>query len=256
MPGSQVSTRSSRSSASRRAVGDDDHPGMNRVADADAAAVMHRHPGGAGGGVQQRVQNRPVGDGVAAVAHAFGLAVRRGDRSGVEMIAADHDRRRDRALAHQLVDAQAEARAIAVAEPEDARRQSLERARARCASRIQRQSGSSSANISSAASSVTRMSSGSPDSAAHRNGPLPSQKSGRMYSGTKPGISKRVGHAGLHGLRADVVAVVERDRAARLQREHRRDVPAHRGDRAPLVFGRDRRCAAQPAAASDRPSGT
>ena len=32
------------------------------------------------------------------------------------------------------------------------------------------------------------MSCGSPDNAAQRNGPLPSQKSGRMYSGTKPGI--------------------------------------------------------------------
>ena len=31
------------------------------------------------------------------------------------------------------------------------------------------------------------MSDGSPDSAAHRNGPLPSQNSGLMYAGTKPG---------------------------------------------------------------------
>jgi hypothetical protein len=37
--------------------------------------------------------------------------------------------------------------------------------------------------------SVTSMSLGSPESAAHRNGPLPSQKSGRMYAGTKPGNS-------------------------------------------------------------------
>src|SRR5205814_341492 len=34
------------------------------------------------------------------------------------------------------------------------------------------------------------MSSGSPDRATQRNGPLPSQNSGRMYSGTKPGILK------------------------------------------------------------------
>ena len=57
------------------------------------------------------------------------------------------------------------------------------------ASRIQRHSASSSANISSAASSVAWMSAGSPESAAQRNGPLPSQNSGRMYSGTKPGMS-------------------------------------------------------------------
>ena len=106
------------------------------------------------------------------------------------------------------------------------------------ARRIQRHSASSSANISSAARSVTRMSSGSPESAAQRNGPLPSQNSGRMYSGTKPGMSNASVDAGLHRLRADVVAVVERDRAALLQLEHRRDVPAHRVDRAALVVGR------------------
>ena len=77
------------------------------------------------------------------------------------------------------------------------------------------------------------MSAGSPESAAQRNGPLPSQKSGRMYSGTKPGMSNAFGDAGLHGLRADVVAVVEGDGAAPLQLEHRRDVRAHRRHRSP-----------------------
>ena len=60
-----------------RAVRDDDHAGVLRVADARAAAVVDRHPGRAGGGVDQRVEQRPVGDGVGAVAHAFGLAVGR-----------------------------------------------------------------------------------------------------------------------------------------------------------------------------------
>src|SRR5688500_19018442 len=41
------------------------------------------------------------------------------------MIAADDDRRRDRPLADQLVDLEAEAGAVPVAEPEDARRQPL-----------------------------------------------------------------------------------------------------------------------------------
>ncbi len=35
--------------------------------------------------------------------------------------------------------------------------------------------------------SVRRMSSGSPESATQRNGPFPSQNSGRMYAGTNPG---------------------------------------------------------------------
>ena len=49
-----------------------------------------------------------------------------------------------------------------------------------CASRIQRASDSFSGNRSSTAWSVRAMSFGSPDSAAQRNGPLPSQNSGRM----------------------------------------------------------------------------
>ena len=47
-----------------------------RAADADAAAVVDRHPGGAGRDVDHRVEQRPVGDGVGAVEHRLGLAVR------------------------------------------------------------------------------------------------------------------------------------------------------------------------------------
>ena len=58
-----------------------------------------------------------------------------------------------------------------------------------CASAIQRRRCSSSGKSSSARSSVRLMSFGSPESATHRNGPFPSQKSGLMYSGTNPGMS-------------------------------------------------------------------
>ena len=54
---------------------------------------------------------------------------------------------------------------------------------------IHLRSRSLSGNSSRIARSVLRMSSGLPDSAAQRNGPLPSQNSGRMYAGTKPGNS-------------------------------------------------------------------
>ena len=54
---------------------------------------------------------------------------------------------------------------------------------------IQRARSAFSGKVSSTASSVTAMSRGSPESAAQRNGPAPRQKSGRMNSGTKPGIS-------------------------------------------------------------------
>ena len=84
----------------------------------------------------ERVQDRPVGDRVGAVAHRLGLAVRGRNRAGVEVIAADHDRRRDGARADELVDREARFGAVAVAEPADpwravpGRRHARERARA------------------------------------------------------------------------------------------------------------------------------
>ena len=58
------------------------------------------------------------------------------------------------------------------------------------ASVIHRVRCSLSGNSWSTSSSVRVRSAGSPDSATQRNGPFPSQNSGRMYSGTKPGIAK------------------------------------------------------------------
>ncbi len=107
-------------------VADDHHAGVLGEAHADAAAVVQRHPGGAGGGVEQGVEQRPVGDGIRAVAHGFGLAVGRGDRAAIEMVAADDDRRLDDALPDQIVEGEAEPGAIAEADPADARRQTLE----------------------------------------------------------------------------------------------------------------------------------
>src|SRR5688572_2492929 len=69
-------------------VADDDHSGMLGVAHAHAAAVVDRHPRGAPGRREERVQQRPVGNGVRAVLHGFGLAVRARHRAGVEVIAA------------------------------------------------------------------------------------------------------------------------------------------------------------------------
>ena len=43
-------------------VGDDDHAGMDRVADADAAAVMDADPRRSRCDVDERIQDRPVGD--------------------------------------------------------------------------------------------------------------------------------------------------------------------------------------------------
>ncbi|KAG1470639.1 hypothetical protein G6F54_014526 [Rhizopus delemar] len=44
-----------------RALAHDDHAGMLREAHAHAAAMVQRHPRRAAGGIEQGVQQRPVG---------------------------------------------------------------------------------------------------------------------------------------------------------------------------------------------------
>ena len=127
MPGSDVSTRCESFAGVRRSVGHDDHAGVDRVADADAAPVVHAHPVRAGRRVDQRVEDRPVGDRVGTVEHRLGLAVRARDASGIEVVSADHDGCADRPARDELVEALAGEVALAVPEPADARRQPLER---------------------------------------------------------------------------------------------------------------------------------
>ena len=62
-----------------RAVADDDHAGMLRIAHADAAAMMQRNPGGAARRVEQCIEQGPVGDRIRSVEHRFRLAVGRSD---------------------------------------------------------------------------------------------------------------------------------------------------------------------------------
>ena len=179
VPGSVVRTRRRRRAAAVGSVGDDDHARVDRVPDADPAAVVERDPGRAGRRVEQRVQDRPVRDRVRAVAHALGLAVGRRDGARVQVVAADDDRRLELPAGDELVEEKPRAVPLAVAEPADPGRQALERD-ALLGQRQPARSPASCGKSSSRARSVTRMSSGSPESAAQRNGPLPSQKSGRM----------------------------------------------------------------------------
>ncbi len=106
MPGSVVSTRSKSLRRFGCAVGHDDLSRVLTVADAHAAAVMETHPRRAAHRIDQRIQDRPIADGIRAVAHRFGFAVRRSDRSRIEMIAPDHDRRGDFAIRDQFVEFQ------------------------------------------------------------------------------------------------------------------------------------------------------
>ena len=162
------------------AVGHHDHARVDRVADADAAAVVHAHPRRARRDVEQRVQDRPVGDRVRAVAHRLGLAVRRRDRARVEVVATDRRPAPDRARPDELVDREPGARTVAVAEPADPGRKTLERdspgrqLEPAAEEHVVRE------ELAPARRSIASMSAGSPESAAQRNGPTPRQKSGRI----------------------------------------------------------------------------
>src|SRR5262249_39368873 len=103
-----------------------DHAGVLRIAYADATTVVDTHPRGTRRGVDQSVQQGPIGDRVRPIAHAFRLAERTGDAAGIKVIAADHDRRLQLAGTDKLVHRQPELGALAVAEPADAGRKSLE----------------------------------------------------------------------------------------------------------------------------------
>ena len=110
-----------------RAVGDDHHAGMLREAHADAAAMVQATPrsrrsrqlSSALSSGQSDTASEPSR--IASVSR-FG----RRDRAGIEMIAADHDRRLQFAARDHLVEREAEPVALAEADPADARRQALE----------------------------------------------------------------------------------------------------------------------------------
>src|SRR5690606_25659592 len=99
---------------------------MDGISDSNTAAMVQRHPAGTAGGVEHGVEQWPVGDGVRSVEHGLGLAVGRCHRSGVEVVASDHDGCLDLAGAHQVVEAVAGFGALAVLEPANAGGKSLE----------------------------------------------------------------------------------------------------------------------------------
>src|SRR3546814_2061838 len=72
-------------------VGHDYQAGMLAIAHADAAAMVKRHPACASGGIEQCVEQRPVGNGVRTVAHGLGFTIWARHGARVQMIAADHD---------------------------------------------------------------------------------------------------------------------------------------------------------------------
>ena len=165
------------------------------------------HPRGAARGVQQRVQQRPVGDRVRAVLHRLGLAVGRATEPRVEVVAADDDRRL-RVAARTISLNARPSRWRCRAQPADARRQALELdALARHVEpavqvRVVRDQF---LHLVVGALDVP----GCPTARPSGTGPTPRQNSGRMYAGTKPGKSNAFFTPAVECDLADVVAVVE-----------------------------------------------
>ena len=161
----------------------------------------------------------------------------------------------DDASTDEIVDRQPEPCALAVAEPENPRREPLKRH-----SLLREAYPSARAprwlpNMSSASASVAAMSAGSPESAAQRNGPLALAEERPDVFRHEAGDLEGVGHAAFFRLRANVVAVVEGDGAAALEREHRAHVVGH-GLRSPARCTRPGWYGAEtPLRVSDRPVG-
>src|SRR6185437_16178893 len=222
------------------AVGDGDESGVLAVAHADAAAVVKAHPRSAAGDAGGEVEQRPVGDGVGAVAHGFRFAVGTGDGTGVEVIASDDDGRFQAAVADHFVEEQASAVALSVAEPADARRQSLEgdlvgsvrepAMEALIVGEERQQSLVGGGDVGGI--------SGERDPA---EGPPAFAECVADERRDKAGIGEGVGHAGKFGLRAEIVAVVEGDCSALLHGEDgahvRRDGVLHAAGVALGIFG-------------------
>src|SRR5438270_13946348 len=87
--------------------------------------MMERNPGCPARDVEQCVQYGPIRHGVGAVFHSLGFTERRRDASGVEMIAADDDRRGYLARRDQIVYRYTESRAGTLSEPADPGRKAL-----------------------------------------------------------------------------------------------------------------------------------
>ena len=76
--------------------------------------------------VEQRIQDRPIGDRVAPVFHLFRFTIRRGYRSAIKMIPADHQRGLDFLPRDKVVENLPHRRPLPVAEPADPGGKSLE----------------------------------------------------------------------------------------------------------------------------------
>ncbi len=200
---------------------------MDRPAHPDPAAVVDRHPRRSRRRVDQGVQQRPVGDGVGAVGHALRLPVRRGDRPAVQVVPPDHDRGGQLAARDHLVEPLPREVPLAVAEPADARGQSLER------HALPREADPAGQSLV-VAEEVQHRAVGGGDvrRLTRQRGPaeraLALAEQRPDVGGHEPGIVERALVAAEFRLTAQRVAVVEHLRARVEEPDHRLDVLGHR----------------------------
>ncbi len=110
-PGARVVAQHPADAAGRivAAITDDHHTGVLGEAHADPATVVQGDPGRPAGCVEQGVEQRPVGDGVGAVHHGLGLAVRARHRARIQVVAADDNGGFQLTVSHHLVEGQSQA---------------------------------------------------------------------------------------------------------------------------------------------------
>src|SRR3989304_1234318 len=51
------------------------HTGMYRFSNSHSSAMMDRNPAGTGNGIEQSIQNRPVGNGIGTIFHPFSFSI-------------------------------------------------------------------------------------------------------------------------------------------------------------------------------------
>ena len=209
------------------AIRNDDLAGVQAVANADAAAVVEANPGSPADGIDQGVEDGPVGNGVGAVAHAFRFAVGAGDGTGVEVVAANDDGGFDDAAGNQFVELQSGTRAFTVSQPANSCRQSLKMhlllrhldpAMQRFIVREEFQ------NSAVRGINILRVAAeGYPT-----EWPLAFAKERTNVSGNKAGVAKCVGDAMIKRPLAQVIAIVKHNRSAPLHFHHCRALLRHR----------------------------
>src|SRR5262245_42365970 len=105
-PQSRVSGEDTLQTARRLgcAIGHDHLPGMDAIANPYPTTVVNAHPGGPAHRIDEGVEQRPVGNGVGAIAHGFGLAVWARHRAAIQVVTANDNGCFNTSLGYHIVE--------------------------------------------------------------------------------------------------------------------------------------------------------